>query len=77
MSAPSSRSPSPKPVLPPSSAEETGRPDHPDNWRNGIGDGAHSPYYCQPFMRFLCEGEAEEAHRAYLRRLIILGRSRR
>lgn len=56
---------------------DTGRPDHPDNWRNGIGDGAHSPYYCQPFMRFLCEGEAEEAHRAYLRRLIILGRSRR
>jgi hypothetical protein len=33
---------------------------HEDQWWYGTNSGAHSPYRCQPFIRFLCEGGGSE-----------------
>jgi len=42
---------------------------HPLNWMHGTGDGAHSPFYCGPFMRAIAE--PDESMDSTMRHLIM------
>lgn len=60
-----------RPLPPPDQAQES----CPLNYLYGTGNGAHSPYFCRPLIRFLCEGGGDEVSddlKGYLRSLVIL-----
>jgi len=45
-----------------------------DKWMCGTGQGAHSPYRCQCFIRFLAEGggpDTPDKHRPYLQGILL------
>jgi len=45
-----------------------------DKWMYGTGQGAHSPYRCQCFIRFLAEGggpDTPDKHRPYLQGILL------
>lgn len=60
-----------RPLPPPDKAD----PSHPDNWLYDTGNGAHSPHFCLPFIRFLCEGgrgEVDDKLKSHLQSLVTL-----
>jgi hypothetical protein len=55
-----------RPLAPPGTPEE-------DQWYYGTNNGGHSPYRCQPYVRFLAEGggsDVPDKHRCFLQAML-------
>jgi hypothetical protein len=55
-----------RPVAPPGTPEK-------DQWYYGTNNGGHSPYNCQPYVRFLAEGGGSDAldkHKCFLQAML-------